>query len=379
MHLSVTSLPGRSACVLAGALLTAAVLCRATVSEAKDEPQPAGILLLKPAEAPEPEYRALEQALDAHLRQLEIGVELHPVTALPTDPREQEDQAQEILGRDGVEAVVWIDLERRAVTLIYRNPEGHESRLERRIDCISPHLGRCSDTIASVISSAISSWAQPPSKAAQQQEPTVEYAVDNELSPLELSKPPWTKPHPLVRVSLAAGYGVVPFDGTSSAAHGFDVGLWARVVRYVIVEALFDFYWPLSGDSSELGAEIEIRRWDVVGRLGGALPLDRFLLALTAGMVFDFAEVESVTDEIEVDGRGERRKGLSTALLVTARLVHWLSLWVSGGVDVLDSDLVYRGSELGGDSDLLIRCDAVQGRVLVGVAIGIDLGSMGAG
>ncbi|MBW2278137.1 MAG: hypothetical protein JRF63_11630 [Deltaproteobacteria bacterium] len=335
--------------------------------------------LLQPDGAAEMEYRALEEALEAHLQRLELTVRLQPVGEIPTSARDQEELARRILGDETSQAVVWIDPERRTVVLIHLDAEGRESRLERHIDCIAEHIGSCADTIASVVSSAVSSWVEPALSKSDQQPPEIEYAVDNELSPVELNKQPWTEPDPLIHLSLGAGYGGILFDGTVRGAHGFDVGLWLRIARYVMVEAVLDFWWPVKGDSSEIAGSIEVGRFDVVGRVGGALPIDRFVLTLTAGAIFDFADVEKVSKRIEVAGAGETRKGFSTALSVRIALLDWFSIWLGAGLDVLDADLVYRGTDPDGNQAVMVRCSAVQGRLFGGIEVVIGIGTMGDG
>jgi hypothetical protein len=362
---------------LTAALLAAIGLSTSLETRADRSDESAVMLLLAPVEEDDDGYRALEQALDAHLQRLEMEVRAAEVEEIPQSPREQEDLARRILSESSGRAVVWTDQRRRTVVLIHLDDEGRESRLERRIDCIAEHLGRCADAVASVVSSAVSSWAEasPPEDGGETAE--VEYAVDNELSPVELNKPPWTRPDPLVHLALGAGYGGAFFDGTAHGVHGFDVDLWVRILRYALVEAAVDFWWPIDGDSSENAAWIEIARWDVAARIGAALPLDRFALSLTAGAVFDFAEIEDRSSEPDFDGSGEQRKGFSTAFTVRYRALDWLAVWLGAGLDALDSDLVYRARREGDAPVTLVRCGAVQGRLFAGAAFVIGFGSMG--
>lgn len=368
----------RSPARISSTLLLALVfVCASPPAGAQDEePDRAGMLVLQPDEADEGDFRALEQALDAHLQRLGIDVRLRPVTEIPEDPREQQEKALRILRLDRAAAVVWLDVSRRTATLIHVDDQGRENRLERRIDCISEDLGRCADAIASVVSSAVSSWAEPVPAAEEAEPREVAYAVDNELTPVELSKPPWKRPDPLVRVSAGAGYGAAFFEGADSAAHGFDVGVWVLVARYLMAEAVFDFFWPLEGRSADIAGWIEIDRWDVAARVGGALPLERFVLSLTLGALFDFAEVEAASEGTEISGAGETRKGFTAALAARMRLTDWLSVWIATGVDALDDDLVYRGTDGDGLDAVLIRCGSIQARLLAGFEIGLGLGAM---
>jgi hypothetical protein len=357
-------------------LFACVVLCAVRTASAAEEDPPPAMYLFVPGDEDGDGYRALEQALGAHAVRMGIAVGTVPVDEIPDDPRDQEVLARAILDdRDG-RAVVWIDPRRRTVTLIHVDDDRRDNRLERRIDCIADHLGRCADAIASVVSSAVSSWAESPAPATEEAPPEVEYAVDNELSPVELNKPPWTKPDPLLVLSLAGGYGSALSAGTVRGVHGFDVGAAVRIARYVLVETVFDFWWPIEGVASENASWIDVGRWDVIARAGGALPVGRFVFALTAGAIFDLAEVEDRSEGVDFDGSGERRKGFSTALSARYRPMDWLAIWITAGLDALESDLVYRAPGEGGTPVTIVRCDALQGRLAGGIAVEIGLGSM---
>lgn len=362
------------------ALLAWAGICVPLSGAASDDPaapqERATMILVQPEDAADEDFDELEQALEAHVLRLGFTVRRERTEAAPQEPRAQEERAREILVATAGRAVVCIDAPRRRVILIHLDSEGRESRLERTIDCLTEDLGRCSDAIASVVSSAVSSWEEPPAEAARPQESEPEYAVDNELSPLELTNPPWDRPEPLVYLSAGPGYGGLLFDGSSPGTHGFDLGLWIRITRYVLVEAALDFYWPIEGRSADIAGWLEVGRTDVAGRVGAALPIGRFLLTLTAGAVFDFAEVEAASEGIEIDGSGETRKGFSLLASSRLRILEWLSVWLGAGLDVLDSDLVYRGTDPADNREVLLRCGAVQARLVAGIEVGVGLGAM---
>ena len=121
---------------------------------------------------------------------------------------------------------------------------------------------------------------------------------------------------------------------------------------------------------------VKIWRWDVAARAGGALPIDRWVLSLTVGAVFDVSEVSDASDHLEIGDEHQVRPGFSTAFEARLRLDEHFSLWAGAGLDVFSEDLVYRGEDEYGRQAVLIRCGALQGRLLVGAEIGIGLGRM---
>jgi hypothetical protein len=359
---------------LPAAVAFLAALAAAPAGSAAEPSRPDDrMLLLWPAGGAAADLASLEQALEAHLRPYAIDVSPLPTATVPADAAGREALAASLLRTHGAGAAVWIDVARRNVTLVHVDSAGATSSLERRFDCVSKSLGECGDAIASVVSSAVSSWIGPPPATAEPGAGAA-YAEDNELSPLRIDKPPWRAPDPLVRLSLLVGYGVAPIRGSVRAAHGFELGAAAIAARYALLEVAVDPYWPIVGDSSASAAWIEIARVGLGVRAGGALPLGRFLLALSAGLALDFARVVETSPQAESAAADETRVGFSAALSLRLRLFEPLSLWASAGLDAFGADLVYRGSEPGGEVATLVRCGALQGRLLLGAEVDFGLG-----
>lgn len=343
-------------------------------AEAKTQGESNAMLLLLPeGDDTASELSRVEAALEAHLRP--YGIDVLPLFASTLEPAAlRAEPTRQLLRTQGANSLVWIDVTKRRVILIYVDSAGAESWLERDFDCVSDNIGRCADAIASVVSSAVSSWIGPPSARVEQHSEIV--GMDNELSPVQLSQPAWRKPDPMVRLSLGVGYGVTLFDGTAHAAHGFDATIAAVLVKYARVETAFDLFWPLRGHSSVNAGNIKIRRWSLAARAGGALPIDRWTLALTAGIAFDFADLASVSDHIELVNVDEIRKGFSTAFTVQWRITERISIWSVAGLDVFGSDLTYRGKDEFGKEALLLRCAALQARIVLGAEVDFGLGRL---
>jgi len=335
--------------------------------------EPQLLLLLVPGGADAQDYKAVELALEAHLTSFAFDVVATPVDRIPGRLAAQEKSARRAMAEAGASFAIWIDAARREATLVQLDDGDTANKLRRRFGCIARSVPECGDAIASMVSSAVSSWLGPPVDDAGNRTPG-EPAFDNELSPMGLYNLPWKEPEPMVRLQVGAGYGAVFFNGTTGAAHGFLVGLSAVTIRYLLVEAGLDFFWRLRGDSMENGGTVTIGRVDLAVLIGGVLPLDRWSVAATAGIVGDFVDVKAHSENLALERDGGYRIGFGARLVARVRFNRWLGLAVGGGVDAFGSDAAYGGAGDDGVEDNIIRLGPVQGRLLVSLETGVGLG-----
>jgi hypothetical protein len=354
-------------------VLTAFAVTAITSPPGARAQEPPLLLLLVPGGADAQDYKAVELALEAHLTSFAFDVVATPVDRIPGRLAAQEKLARRSMAQAGARFAIWIDAARREATLVQLDADDTANKLRRRFGCIARSVPECGDALASMVSSAVSSWLGPPADEPGDRTPG-EPAFDNELSPMGLYNLPWKEPEPVVRLQVGAGYGAVFFNGTTGASHGFLVDVSVIAIRYLLVEAGLDFFWRLSGDSMENGGTVTIGRVDLAALIGGVLPLDRWSVAATAGVIADFVEVRAHSENLALERDGGYRIGFGARLVARVRFNRWLGLAFGGGVDAFESEASYGGTGDDGVEDNIIRLGPVQGRVLVSLETGVGLG-----
>lgn len=356
--------------------LTALVLTSISLPESSQADEPSRLLLLAPDNEDSGDRQAVELALKAHLKSYPFEVIIISIPKVPGKVSAQYKLAhREMIENDGKTAL-WIDSTRREATVVQLDSEGNVNKVRRRFGCIAHAIPECGDTIASMVSSAVSSWMIP-SEDSQEYSAPGEPAFDNELAPTKLNNLPWTMPEPVVRLQAGAGYGVLAFDGTVNTSHGLVIGVSALVVRYLIWEAGVDFFWRLHGHSAENGGSISVSRVDLATRLGGVVPLNRWSVSLSAGIVADFTDARDHSENLVVNSDHSRRLGFSARLVARFNITRFLGLAVGGGLDAFDSAARYSGTmSSSGTEEPLLRLGDVQGAFFAAIEFGVGLGQM---
>ncbi len=356
-------------CVVQMTSLVPAFLCAAVllsiVDTARADETSNLVLIAEPRKGTLTGLEELRVALEAHLGASGTVVRLHRVRAIPKRPSLQEKRARAWASEEGADAVVWFDVPRQTMSLVYTDVDGNERKLKRKFGCISRDVGGCGDPIASAVSSAIFSWLGQESQVKEP--PPAPPVEDNELSPVAIENVTWEEPDPLVRLSLDAGYGFAFFKGTGSFTNGPHVGIGAVWKRHFKTEVSVDFALPVRSEKVAHITQMEITRWPIRIMAGAVLPWWRLSFELLGGFVIDLNNYREVTDDPVVDGVENVRTGFTAALTVRFTILSWLSVWLNGGLDIFMSEMVYVGEMINTQVELF-RFSIVQGNLALGVA-----------
>ncbi len=327
------------------------------------------ILLIEPERGNVSGFEELRVALEAHLGSSEISVRRQGIRALPHRLSAQESRARELAEQQGASAVIWIDVPRHKLSLLFTDTDGNEQQMRRRFNCISQDLTGCGDAIASAVSSALSCWIDRGSASKPAALEPAEHVEDNELSPVALDKISWNEPTPLVRLFGDVGYGFSFFKGTRSFTHGLHLGFGTLWIEHIRFEVSTELVRPIKSAPMDNGARMELNRWPIRIVAGGALSWRQFTFGLVAGLVLDLNSFREVTDKLIIDGVDRATPGFATAVSVRYNILSWLAVWLDGGLDVFPSAYSYSIVPRPGDRQELNHCGALLGHFAFGVAL----------
>ncbi|MCP4674100.1 MAG: hypothetical protein GY854_00975 [Deltaproteobacteria bacterium] len=324
------------------------------------------MLLVEPRKDSVRGLEELRVALEAHLGTSDTIVRLHVVRAIPRRPSSQEKKARKWAAEEGANAVVWIDVPRQTMSLVYTDADGNERKLQRQFGCISRDVGECGDAIASAVSSAISSWIGRETQVKEP--PPAPPAEDNELSPIAIEDVTWEEPDPLAGFFFDTGYGFAFFKGTGTVAHGPHFGIGAVWKGHFKTEVSVDFALPIRSKKVENIPQMEIYRWPIRITAGGVLPLRRWSFGLSGGFVIELNNYRMVTEDRSKKGVEEVRSGFTAALSARFKILSWLAVWLNGGLDIFASEVVYLAQDELDAQFELFHFSVVQGNLALGVA-----------
>ncbi|MCP4599691.1 MAG: hypothetical protein GY847_03990 [Proteobacteria bacterium] len=334
------------------------------------------ILLIEPQLDDVHGYQELRVAIEAHLGVCSTEVRLHRVQSLPRNPKAQATRARVWAKDQGASAIIWIDISRQTISLVFTDAKGNERTLKRRFRCISRNVGTCGDAIASVVNSALTSWVGyescPQTEAPAPSVP----AKDNELSPIELEELPWKEPEPFMHLMLNPGYGFIFFKGTGSFTHGPHLGIGAVWKKHYKLEVSSELVRPIVSDVSVNDSKMEFNRLPIWIVMGGVFPWKNWSFALSGGLVLDLNSIHKVNDSLFIDKVDNVRPGFATIVTVSYTILKWLAIWIESGVDIYTSRYKYIVSSEYNET-LVIRNNLLQGRLALGVSLVWGVGKAG--
>lgn len=318
-------------------------------------------------------FEDLREALEAHLGSNEIEVRLHEINKLASRPSDQVVCIRDIAQKLNISAVMWFDIPRQTLSLLFTDQDGNERILSRQFSCIKRNMRDCGDAIGSKVTSALSSWIGwkfSPSAPAAASAPPVE---DNELDPIAIGDISWKEPKPLVRILLDGGYGFSFFRGTQGFTHGTRLGVDTVWLDHLKFQISTDIVFPIERDSEILGKSVEINRWPIRILAGGALPTRRWTFELTLGMAIDLMSFRKVSSHPFFDGVDFINYGFSADFTVRYFIEDWFAAWLSVELDIYKSG--FDSSKQGQSSlankmrgDPSLQCDKVLNSVALGIS-----------
>ena len=331
------------------------------------------ILLVEPSRDHGRGFEDLKVALDAHLGSNEIEVRLHRIDRLPRAPSAQVVSIRDIARKLNVSAVIWFDIPRQTMSLLFTDQQGNEQLLRRRFRCIAQNMRGCGDAIGSKVTSALSSWIGWRLSHSAPLPESAKPALDNELSPIPLGDVSWNRPKPLVRAHVDAGYGFSFFRGTGGFTHGMHFGVGTVWWEHLKLQVSTDIVFPIERDSDNVGKRVEINRWPIHVLAGGVLPKKRWTFALALGLALDLMSFRKVSSDPFFDGVDFVNLGFATNGTVRYFIEDWFAVWVDLEVDFYGTRFV---SSKHGDAKLAdihrgespLRYGSVLATFAVGVA-----------
>ncbi len=322
---------------------------------------------MAPAVATE-RLRALFSAVEAHLSDFDIRVEMLS-TAQPSLSPQQRIRLVRHQTRDRkLLALLWIDDQQEAFHIIV--PDGPTYKtLEQSIPHSADGWKTDCGTIAMVFRSSLAFWLSAESGGVVNL-PTSITELSNSVAPAteqrEAHSTKVVHPEHLteknVHVVAAAGYALSLIDLPGPAGHGMSLLLGLQAGKYVEGGLAVGLFQTVRLDIPE--QEVRFWRWPVQFYLAGVLPLRIVDLSLAMGITVVFTRLRGLSQATNPDPNPLLGLAFSPALRARTQLSSWFGLWGEVGADIFTSARNY----LWGD-DIKLHFNWVQPRLILGVSV----------
>lgn len=310
----------------------------------------------------------LETALEAHLRDFDVLVQLNDGQDLKSYNDHVAAARQGLDGAGSLSVAIWFDWEKELVFVMVRSQSarGDTSFDEHVLDRPLPRSAEGEvviDAVASLARSVLTEWLELDEDGDMFPEETAQPPLKQEISKTQMEAQTEDTP----RIShlsyyVAGGYCQLFASFADTLQHGGTLRFGVVLTPYVELGIGMDLLGFIRLSSST--DTIAISRWPLRIRTLGLWPIGRFELGLEASLLLTFSRVHGLEDEDVVSEIQRVDPAFVTAIMLRYQLVDRLSVFAEVGADIYGVKLEYKMND-----EILVRLSSAQLRFAIGLAV----------
>ncbi|MDJ0761733.1 MAG: hypothetical protein QNJ97_01995 [Myxococcota bacterium] len=323
------------------------------------------VVLLVDAQTDPTRSENMRTALEAHLNSYDLSVMRVTLPNIPTTHTDLVADERLSPWLQNAFALVWFDATGETVLISVNADEGDGQTLKRSLPSDVSGGPDC-NAVAAIVRSAISPWLEDPPVDKPQPLTLTAQVRDSEMprAPLE----PSIEISPIGTFYLLGGYTVVFIGGTAIMQHGFQFGLGAIAIKYLLLEIACDAFFPVQASPQPPTGEIELVRWPI--RFSGGIIYSWRLgaVGVRGSLVLNMYSIENSKNGLFANDFDGLDLGFETSFFTRWYIIRGLLVNTSVGFSAFAN--TPRVEQQG---DNIIESDRVQFQVAIGLILAFDI------